>query len=120
MGRIEENGRMLDKLKKTFHGSPKEVSTEVQGQMLVTMADMSKSLASIAETAELERELEETRNKLRFLEAEAIESETYVRDHMLIEWMMNHSIFVSHHEVETVYRKWKEWEANCNGKRSEV
>ena len=111
MSRIEENGRMLDKLKKTFHGSPKEVSTEVQGQMLVTMADMSKSLASIAETAELERELEEARNKLRFLEAEKVEQNTYIRDHVLIEWLLKYSgMLYMQIDVETLYSKWMQEE----------
>lgn len=52
------------------------------------------------------------------------ESELYVRDLLLIQWLLNEfRILVKNNDIEQVYKEWKKWidkEEAKHGERSEI
>lgn len=53
MSRVEENEKVIQSTKTTFHGKTDDVLCQIKGQELAVLVDISRSLAVIAD-AEME------------------------------------------------------------------
>lgn len=103
MSRVEENRIWIESIPSRLTGSLEDVSRKIEAYKLQALIDISKSLAIIASDKDI-----------------AVEADAYVRDHMLIEFIISciESGTPCDMEIEDWYDAWqkklKELEENHN------
>ena len=102
MGRVEDNNELIAKMPNTFSGKSDEIMAKLEMQNLSILRDISRSMAQIADSCS---------NK--DVEDDVKAADEYVRDHLLIEWMM-HTYALSG-QVEDIYDAWQRYLANYKG-----
>ena len=101
MNRIEENAEMIKHIRTKYQGNPTDVSLKMAADLLGITQDISKSLAMLAEFESKKTNLEAELDKARRA------SDEYVRDHRLIQFMLDFLAFeTKDKEIEQIYARW--------------
>lgn len=92
MSRIEENEKLLNSLPVTFTGNKEDLQIKAELCRIKIDADISKSLAMIADSLARETELEDL----------------HLRDNLLIGWILKHKDYITSGRIqEFIYNEWK-------------